>query len=135
MNDNQKTNSDWDKNLTPEQYNVLRNKATEAPFTGKFLHNENSGIYTCAACGSELFSSEHKFDSGSGWPSFYDVAKSGSVKLVDDNSHGMRRTEVVCSKCGGHLGHLFDDAQNQPTGKRYCINSLSLGFKDANDKK
>ncbi len=135
MNDNQKTNSDWDKNLTPEQYNVLRNKATEAPFTGKFLHNENSGMYTCAACGSELFSSEHKFDSGSGWPSFYDVAKSGSVKLVDDNSHGMRRTEVVCSKCGGHLGHLFDDAQNQPTGKRYCINSLSLGFKDANDKK
>ena len=135
MNDNQKTNSDWDKNLTPEQYNVLRNKATEAPFTGKFLHNENSGMYTCAACGSELFSSEHKFDSGSGWPSFYDVAETGSVKLVDDSSHGMHRTEVVCAKCGGHLGHVFDDAQDQPTGKRYCINSLSLGFKDANDKK
>lgn len=128
-------NDEWKDKLTPEQYEVLRNKATEAPFTGKFLHNENSGMYACAACGNELFSSDTKFDSGSGWPSFYDVAETGSVELIDDSSHGMRRTEVVCAKCGGHLGHVFDDAFDQPTGKRYCINSLSLDFKDANDKK
>lgn len=123
MNDN-----DWKTKLTPEQYAVLRNKATEAPFTGKLLHNKEQGMYVCAACGAELFSSDTKFDSGSGWPSFYDVIKTGAVKLLPDSSHGMERTEVVCSNCGGHLGHLFDDAYDQPTGQRYCINSVSLDF-------
>src|SRR4051812_41289599 len=120
---------DWKEKLTPEQYAVLRNKATEAPFTGKFLHNKDSGMYVCGACGHELFSSDTKFDSGSGWPSFYDIAAKGSVKLVSDKSHGMERTEVVCSNCGSHLGHLFNDALDQPTGQRYCINSVALDFK------
>lgn len=120
---------DWKQKLTTEQYDVLRNKATEAPFTGKLLNNKEKGSYVCAACGTELFKSDAKFDSGSGWPSFYDVAKTGAVKLVDDSSHGMQRTEVVCATCGGHLGHLFDDAYDQPTGQRYCINSVSLNFK------
>jgi len=116
-------------NLTDAQKDVLFNKATEAPFTGKFLHNKDSGMYTCANCGATLFSSDTKFDSGSGWPSFYDVAKTGAVKLVPDTSLGMERTEVVCSNCGVHLGHLFDDAYDQPTGQRFCINSASLDFK------
>ena len=120
---------EWKKKLSKEQYAVLREKATEAPFTGKYVKNKEKGMYACAACGNELFSSETKFDSGTGWPSFYDVAKKGTVKLVEDNSHGMHRTEVVCAKCGGHLGHLFDDAVDMPTGKRYCINSCSLDFK------
>jgi len=119
---------DFKKKLTPEQYSVLREKATEAPFTGKFLHNKDSGMYTCGACGAKLFSSDTKFDSGSGWPSFYDVAESGAVKLVDDSSHGMARTEAVCANCGSHLGHVFDDAYDQPTGQRFCINSLALDF-------
>lgn len=126
------TEDKWKQKLTPEQYAVLREKGTEAPFTGTFLHNKEAGIYTCAACNNELFHSNQKFDSGSGWPSFYDVAKTGAVKLVDDNSHGMHRTEVVCANCGGHLGHLFDDAPDQPTGKRYCINSVCLDFKPGN---
>lgn len=121
--------------LTDEQKRVLFEKATEAPFTGKFLHNKEAGMYTCAACGAELFSSGTKFDSGSGWPSFYDVAKTGAVKLQDDDSHGMHRVEVVCSNCGGHLGHLFDDAYDQPTGKRYCINSCALDFRPEGDSK
>lgn len=120
--------------LSEEQYKILREKGTEAPFTGKHLHNKEHGIYTCGACDAELFSSDTKFDSGSGWPSFYDVAKSGSVKLVEDNSHGMSRTEAVCSNCGSHLGHVFNDAHDQPTGQRYCINSLSLDFKPKNEK-
>lgn len=115
--------------LTDDQKAVLFDKATEAPFTGKFLHNKEQGMYVCANCGAELFSSATKFDSGSGWPSFYDVVSNGSVKLLPDNSHGMARTEVVCANCGGHLGHLFDDAYDQPTGHRYCINSCSLDFK------
>lgn len=116
------------KKLTPKQYHIMREQGTETPFTGKFLHNEESGMYTCAACGAELFSSDTKFDSGSGWPSFYDVASKGNVKLERDNSLGMSRTEVICANCGSHLGHLFDDAYNQPTGQRYCINSCALDF-------
>jgi peptide-methionine (R)-S-oxide reductase len=120
---------DWKERLTPEQYRVMREKATEAPFTGSFLHNEREGVYTCVACHEPLFSSTAKFDSGSGWPSFYDVAKTGAITLIPDMSHGMVRTEVVCTKCGGHLGHLFEDALDQPTGMRYCINSVALYFK------
>lgn len=123
-----KTDSYWKQKLTPEQYRVLRQKGTEAPFTGKLLHNKQSGVYRCAACGHELFSSETKFDSKSGWPSFYDVITTGNIEVKDDTSLGMKRTEVVCANCGGHLGHLFDDAPDQPTGKRYCINSCSLDF-------
>lgn len=115
--------------LTSAQKEVLWQKATEAPFTGKFLHNKEQGMYVCVNCGHELFGSETKFDSGSGWPSFYDVAKTGSVKLENDSSHGMQRTEVVCANCGGHLGHVFDDGPQDKTGKRYCINSVCLDFK------
>lgn len=124
-----KSDSDWKNELTPEQYSVLREKATEAPFTGELLHNKANGMYVCAACGANLFTSDHKFDSGSGWPSFYDVASSDAVRLVDDNSHGMSRVEVVCKTCDGHLGHLFKDAVDQPTGDRFCVNSCSLDFK------
>jgi peptide-methionine (R)-S-oxide reductase len=117
------------KKLSPQQYAVLREKATEAPFTGKLLHNKDTGMYVCGVCGQPLFSSDTKFDSGSGWPSFYDVATKGAVKLIEDNSHGMSRTEVVCNNCGSHLGHLFHDAYDQPTGDRFCINSAALDFK------
>ena len=132
----QKSDAEWQKELTPEQYAILRNKATEAPFTGTFLHNKSAGTYVCGACKQPLFSSNTKFDSGSGWPSFYDVAKEGSVKLERDTSGGMERVEVVCANCGGHLGHLFDDAYDQPTGQRYCINSAALNFmpKEPNEK-
>jgi len=115
--------------LTDEQRRVLFEKGTEAPFTGRFLHNDATGMYVCANCGAELFHSDTKFDSGSGWPSFYDVASAGAVKLTEDRSHGMHRVEVTCAKCGGHLGHAFNDAPEQPTGMRFCINSCSLDFK------
>lgn len=115
---------EWKQKLTPEQYAVLREKGTEAPFSGKLLHEKQDGMYRCAACGNALFSSEAKFDSGTGWPSF-DQALPGATKLVDDSSHGMHRTEVVCAQCGSHLGHMFDDGPTA-TGKRYCLNSVCL---------
>ncbi len=123
-----KPESEWKKQLTPTQYQVLREKATERPFTGEYVHHKTDGTYTCAACGQELFRSDTKFDSGSGWPSFWEAADKDKVELRDDSSHGMQRTEVLCRRCGGHLGHLFDDGP-QPTGQRYCINSASLAFK------
>lgn len=123
------TSDEWKVKLTPEQYRILREKGTEAPFTGKLLNNKGTGMYQCAACHTPLFSSENKFDSGSGWPSFYDVASKGNVVLKEDASHGMRRIEVVCNTCGGHLGHVFNDAPEQPTGMRFCINSAALDFK------
>lgn len=124
-----KSDAEWKKTLTPEQYSVLREKATEAPFTGDFVYNEEDGMYTCAGCGAMLFASQHKFEAGCGWPSFYDVANTDSVRLVEDRSHGMRRIEVLCKSCDGHLGHVFNDAPDQPTGVRFCINSVALDFK------
>ena len=127
MTDNMpKTEEEWKKILTPEQYRVLREKDTEAAFTDKYADMRDDGMFHCAACGAPLFSSDTKFDSGTGWPSFDSVA--GNIELKEDNSHGMHRTEVVCKTCGGHLGHLFDDEPTK-TRKRYCINSCALDFK------
>lgn len=123
---------DWKGKLTPEQYHVLREKGTEAPFSGQLLSESRPGEYRCAACGALLFRGEHKYESTepglAGWPSFADAAGNDAVELKDDNSFGMRRTEVICKNCGGHLGHLFDDPES-PTGTHYCINSCSLDFK------
>jgi peptide-methionine (R)-S-oxide reductase len=116
--------------LTDEQRAVLFDKSTEAPFSGQYLNNKEPGKYTCANCGSEVFDSDAKFDSGSGWPSFYDVANTKAVKLVEDNSNSMRRIEVQCANCGGHLGHVFNDAPQTPTNMRFCINSLALDFEN-----
>jgi len=123
-----KTNDQWKNELTPEQYHVLREKGTEAPFTGEYVDLHDDGIFVCRACGNTLFSSKTKFESGTGWPSFYDVAHQGNVELRQDNSVGMKRTEIVCSNCGGHLGHLFDDGPRDKGSKRYCINSCALKF-------
>jgi peptide-methionine (R)-S-oxide reductase len=122
-----KTEDDWKKTLSPLQYKVLREKGTERPFTGALLENHEKGVYTCAACGADLFASDTKFESGSGWPSFYAPIAEENVAAEADNSLGMRRVEVLCRRCGGHLGHVFDDGP-KPTGLRYCINSASLGF-------
>lgn len=119
---------DWKNRLTSEQYRILRDKGTEAPFTGDLLHNKAKGAYVCAACGAKLFISDHKFDSGTGWPSFYDVAVQDALKLVHDSTNGMSRTEVQCAACGSHQGHVFDDGPPDKTGKRYCINSVCLAF-------
>jgi len=119
---------EWKDKLTSEQKHVLLDKGTERPFTGELLNNKKDGMYVCAACGTPLFSSETKFDSGSGWPSFWDAIDDSKVNLVPDHSLGMERTEVQCATCGGHLGHLFNDGPT-PTGQRYCLNSVSLDFK------
>ncbi len=122
-----KSEEEWKKQLTPGQFHILREKGTEYPFTGKFYKHDEKGIYTCAGCGAELFSSETKFDAGCGWPSFYE-SLSNKVDTAADGSHGMIRIEIKCKKCGGHLGHIFNDGP-KPTGLRYCVNSESLDFK------
>jgi peptide-methionine (R)-S-oxide reductase len=128
-----KSNEEWKKILTPEQYHVLREKGTEKPFTGEYENNKETGVYKCAACGAELFSSDTKYDSGCGWPSFSDVLNNKNLITRDDYSLGMHRVEVMCANCGGHLGHVFDDGP-KPTGLRYCINSLSLKFERTTKK-
>lgn len=121
-----KSDAEWRKELSPEQYAVLRQHATERPFSGKYVDTKEPGTYKCAACGQPLFSSDTKFDSGSGWPSFWDVIEKANVELREDNSYGMRRVEVVCSRCDSHLGHVFEDGPQDKTGLRYCINSVAL---------
>lgn len=123
-----KTEEEWKQFLTPEQYEVLREKGTERPFTGKYYLNKEKGVYVCAGCGNELFTSAMKFDSHCGWPSFDREIEGGKIITKLDTTHGMIRTEIMCAKCGGHLGHLFDDGPTQ-TGMRYCVNSVSLDFK------
>ena len=120
-----KTEEEWREELGPEQYEIMRRKGTERPFTGKYVNTKDDGTYSCGACGAELFSSDAKFDSGSGWPSFTEPANTENIELRPDDSLFMHRTEVVCARCGGHLGHVFDDGPG-PTGKRFCINSCSL---------
>ena len=125
-----KTEAEWRRQLSPEQYAVLRQQATERPFTGQYVNSKASGVYACAACGQAIFSSKTKYNSFSGWPSFWDVMDEGTVELREDSSHGMRRVEVVCNRCDSHLGHVFDDGPRDKTGLRYCINSCALDLKE-----
>jgi len=127
VGDTKKDEQYWKEKLTPEQYNVCRMRGTEEPFSGEYADNHEEGMYLCVACGKELFSSGAKFDSGTGWPSFYDALHKDNVELREDNDLGMTRTEVRCKMCGSHLGHVFDDGP-APTGKRYCLNSVALNF-------
>ncbi|MBL0309435.1 MAG: peptide-methionine (R)-S-oxide reductase MsrB [Bacteroidetes bacterium] len=126
----EKTEAEWKKLLDSEQFRVLREKGTESPFTGKYYLNKEKGVYVCGACGNELFTSDMKFDSRCGWPSFDREIAGGKIKTITDSSHGMIRTEIVCARCESHLGHIFDDGPTE-TGMRYCVNSLSLDFKEA----
>lgn len=128
-----KTNEEWRDELTPEQYRILREKGTERAFTGKYVNTKDDGVYRCAACGTELFKSTDKYDSGSGWPSFSDVVAQQNVVLHDDFSLGMHRIEIDCATCGGHLGHVFEDGPREATGLRYCINSASLDLDAGED--
>jgi peptide-methionine (R)-S-oxide reductase len=123
-----KSDQEWREELSAEQYHILREAGTERPFSGQYVNTEDDGVYTCAGCGANLFSSDTKFHSGSGWPSFWDVVDQGNVELREDTSHGMRRTEIRCAQCGGHLGHVFTDGPRDKTGLRYCINSAALEF-------
>ncbi len=124
----EKTDAQWREELTPEQYQVLRKAATERAFTGKYWNNHDDGVYRCAGCGAELFGSDTKFESGSGWPSFTEPKVAEAVTLKRDVSHGMVRTEVECARCGGHLGHVFDDGPRDAGGQRYCMNSCAMDF-------
>lgn len=128
----QKSEQDWRKELTDFEYFVLREAGTERPYTGELLNESRVGIFSCRGCGAELFRSETKFDSHCGWPSFYQPKAEDAVELLEDRSHGMIRTEVRCANCGSHLGHVFEDAPQTPTGDRYCINSVSITFEEAN---
>lgn len=134
MDDMPKNENEWKEKLTPEQFRVMRQKGTEPPFSGTYVHEKGKGMYACAACGSELFSSDAKFDSGTGWPSFTEPVREGKIRFAGDNSFGMKRTEVLCGRCGAHLGHVFDDGPKKQGGKRYCINSVCLDLKEETKK-